>query len=396
VISTYSHRRGILSILQLSPNASRDAVAQELLKWSSEDFEDEAAQNGMCATAMRSFDEWKNHFQAHAIQDAPPVQLLKLNDTPERKPLIITNNEYKGPLTGMRVLDLTRVIAGPVCGRTLAAHGADNLWITSCNLPSLPVFDADTSRGKRTTQLDLKSDAGQNTLHNLVQNCDIFLQSYRPGGLEEMGFGPIELAKSRPGIVSAGLRAWGWDGPWQKRRGFDSLVQTASGFNADEALAFAIARGGKPDGILAPRPFPVQALDHSSGYLLAFGIAAALSKTITEGGSWEVRVSLACVGNWIRSLGRLGPTGFTNARPLPKRIYPLDPEIAELSMEIPIRHAKGALGAHDVGEELMSNDSPSVMTALKHSAIFDKPSHILIEAPIRLHMDHPMWLPSIS
>ncbi|KAF8503218.1 CoA-transferase family III [Hysterangium stoloniferum] len=390
------HRRGILSILQLSPNASRDAVAQELLKWNSKVFEDEAAQNGMCATAMRSFDEWKNHPQAQAIRDAPPVQLLKLNDTPKRKPLPVTNHEYKGPLTGVRVLDLTRIIAGPVCGRTLAAHGADNLWITSRNLPSLPVLDADMSRGKRTTQLDLKSGDDQNTLHKLVQSCDIFLQSYRPDGLEEMGFGPIELAKSRPGIVYAGLRAWGWEGPWQKRRGFDSLVQTALGFNADEAVAFAMTKGGKSHGILAPKPFPIQALDHSSGYLLAFGIAAAFSKIITEGGSWEVRVSLAGTGNWLRSLGRLGPTGFTNATPLPKKIYPLDPEIAELSMEVPIRIAKVALRTHEAAEELMSKDSPSIMTALKHSAILSKPSHILIEAPIGLNMDHPMWLPSAT
>ncbi|KAF8584687.1 CoA-transferase family III [Ramaria rubella] len=272
------HREGILSILGLSSGVSRETVAQAIAKWNSRQFEEEAANRGMCATAMRSFDEWDEHPHALAIRDTPPVQLIKLSDAPPRNPFSAAHG--KGALDGVRVLDLTRVIAGPVCGRTLAAYGADVLLVTSPNLPSLPNLDADTSRGKRTTQLDLTTIAGRDNLRSLIRDADVFLQAYRPGGLAEKGFGPTDLARIKPGIVCANLTAWGWEGPWKKRRGFDSLVQTATGFNVAEAQAFASYQG-EADGIVTPKPFPVQALDHAAGYLLAFGIAAALCKTIT-------------------------------------------------------------------------------------------------------------------
>jgi hypothetical protein len=124
----------------------------------------------------------------------------------------------------------------------------------------------------------------------------VFLQSCRPGALAARGFGPARLAEINPGIVCASLSAYGAAGPWRDRRGFDSLVQTASGFNQAEAAA-----AGEPK----PRPLPAQALDHASGYLLAFGILAALHRRATEGGSWEVRVSLAGTGRWLRGLGRV-------------------------------------------------------------------------------------------
>lgn len=181
------------------------------------------------------------------------------------------------------------------------------LWITSPKLPSLPALDVDTSRGKRTTQLDLTSPADLARLKHLAQDADVFLQSYRPDALAAKGLGPENLAKLRPGIVYAQLNAYGWRGPWRDRRGFDSLVQTATGFNVAEASAF---------GQTEPRPLPFQALDHIAGYMLALGICAALCKRTTEGGSWEVRVSLAGVGRWIRSLGRLPVTSVM--RPLPK------------------------------------------------------------------------------
>ncbi len=165
----------------------------------------------MCATAYRSFDEWNAHPQAEALRGLPPVTLTKIGEAPKRRP-----TGGARPLDGIRVLDLSRVIAGPVAGRALAAHGADVLLVTSPHLPALPVLDADTSRGKRTTQLDLNTPEGRTKLGELCEEADVFLQAYRPGALEAKGFG---VSVGSPGMVYASLNAWGWDGPWKDRRG---------------------------------------------------------------------------------------------------------------------------------------------------------------------------------
>lgn len=373
-----SHKAGILSILGLDSGATRQAVSDALIQWNSKEFEDEAARNNMCATAFRTFQEWNEHPHGQAIKNTPPVQLIKIADAPKRMPIAQTFE--RGPLQTIRVLDLTRVIAGPVCGRTLAAHGADALWITSRKLPSLPSLDPDTSRGKRTTQLDLTSQEGRDTLFNLAKEGDVFLQAYRPNGLHEKGFGASALANLRPGIVYASLRAWGWDGPWQNRRGFDSLVQTATGFNHDEAIAFASFKGITEE-IIKPKPFPVQTLDHAAGYLLAFGIQSALCKTITEGGSWEVRVSLVGVGNWVRSLGRLGPEGFNNVQEIPPNQKYLT------RLRIPSSSKKGIPTSNNEAE--LEED---YMIAVKHSAILEETPGNVTEAPVSLARDSPIWI----
>jgi crotonobetainyl-CoA:carnitine CoA-transferase CaiB-like acyl-CoA transferase len=212
------------------------------------------------------------------------------------------------PLAGIRVLELTRVIAGPVCGRSLAAHGADVLLVTSPTLPAIDTLVVDTGRGKLSTAIDLRAPGGQAALAALTRDADIFLQGYRPGGLAGLGFAPADTARLSPGIVHVSLSAYGPRGPWAGRRGFDSLTQTASGFNQAEAEA-----AGDPS---TPKPLPAQALDHAAGYLLAFGALAALQRQMQEGGSWHVEVSLARTGQWIRSLGRI-PNGL--ACPAPTR-----------------------------------------------------------------------------
>ena len=194
-------------------------------------------------------------------------------------------------------MDLTRVIAGPVCGRTLAAHGADVLRISAARLPRDPLMlEIDGGRGKRSAFIDLKEPQGRADLEARIQNADVFVQGYRPGAMDANGFSPERLAELRPGIVSVSISAWGHEGPWSHRRGFDSLVQTASGINHGEAQSA---------GIDGPKPLPCQALDFASGYLMALGAMAGLHKRATEGGSWRVRVALARTGRWLQSLGRI-------------------------------------------------------------------------------------------
>jgi len=286
------HRDGVLRLLDCAPE--RAAVAAALRSRQAEAFEAEAAEAGLCVTALRSFAEWDAHPQGRAIA-AWPLRLSRIGDAPpEKLPPGVR------PLAGLRVLDLTRVIAGPVCGRTLAAHGADVLAITAAHLPSMAALEPDTGRGKRSARLDLRQAGDRARLQALVRQADMFVQGYRPGAVASLGFGPEALARLRPGIVAVSLSAYGDAGPWRGRRGFDSLVQTASGLNVAEAQAAGEAR---------PRPLPAQALDHASGYLLAFGAMTALHRRATEGGSWLVSVSLAGTGRWLRSLGRV-PDGL--------------------------------------------------------------------------------------
>ncbi|MDO9711396.1 CoA transferase [Paracraurococcus lichenis] len=298
------HRAGVLRLLGCE--GTRAAVGKALQDWEGFAFEQSAAEAGMCVAAMRSFAEWDAHPQGRAVAALPPLRIERIAEAP---PVPLPNAGAR-PLEGIRVLEATRVIAGPVCGRTLAAHGADVLHISAAHLPSFDDLLPDTGRGKRTAALDLRTEAGRATLRGLAAGADIFLQGYRPGAVAGHGFAPEALAAARPGIVCVSLSAYGEVGPWGGRRGFDSLVQTASGFNHAEAVA-ADAEPADP----APRVLPCQALDHASGFLLAFGALAALLRRAEEGGSWLVRVSLAGTAQWLRGLGRIeGAFGM----PVPK------------------------------------------------------------------------------
>jgi crotonobetainyl-CoA:carnitine CoA-transferase CaiB-like acyl-CoA transferase len=229
--------------------------------------------------------------QGQAIARLPLFTIDEIGDAPA-EPLPADNR----PLAGIRVLDLTRVIAGPVCGRALAAHGADVLLVTASHLPAMQQLVIDTGRGKLSTHIDLRESSGREALAALVRDADVFVQGYRPGAIAAFGFGPKDIARIRPGIVYVSLCAYGHEGPWGGRRGFDSLVQTASGFNAAEAEAFSANE---------PRPLPAQVLDHATGYLMAFAAMSALARRAEGGGSWHVRASLAQTGYWLRQLGRI-------------------------------------------------------------------------------------------
>lgn len=241
---------------------------------------------GGVAAALRTGDEWRAHPAGRAVRGLPLVAVDRIADAPaHRLP------PADRPLSGVRVLDLTHVIAGPVCGRTLAVHGADVLHVGAAHLPTLPPLVLDTSWGKRTTHIDLRDAGGLATLRALVADAHVVVQSFRPGSIAARGLGPHELAELRPGIVVVDLSAYGHAGPWRRRRGFDSLVQMASGI-ADA-------------GAHAPRPLPVQALDHGTGWLAAGAVITALRRQRDIGGSWWLRLALARTGAWLDDLGRL-------------------------------------------------------------------------------------------
>ncbi|KAG5635570.1 hypothetical protein H0H81_010774 [Sphagnurus paluster] len=370
------HRAGILRLLSLpsTPAPNRADVSHALSTQSASAFEAAAASAGMCAFALRTAAEWDAHPQAHALRGAAPVEVRRIGDAPKR---IIPGGGagIERALQGIRVLDLSRVLAGPVAGRTLAAHGADVLRIVSPSLPALPLLDTETSLGKRTAHLDLTSTSACGTLAALTRDADVFLQAYRPGALAAKGFGVDEVARLRPGIVYAELCAWGWEGPWKDLRGFDSLVQTATGFNIDEGEAYRAFTGSETPA--SPRALPMQALDHAAGYLLACGIAAALCNTITEGGTWHLRVSLAAAGAWLRSLGR-ADIGLGHA--FPPRQAPPHPEIAALC---------GTWVMHDREGEGKLRGRAKDITAVRQAGVL---SLTPARAGEVLGMDEPKWL----
>ncbi|MBW8270835.1 CoA transferase [Caldovatus aquaticus] len=285
------HRDGVLRLLGCGYD--RAAVSAALARWTAEEFEAAAAAAGLVVTMARTTGEWDAHPQGRAVAGLPVLLIERIGEAP---PTPFPAGPPRRPLEGVRVLDLTRVIAGPVCGRTLAAHGATVLNVTAAHLPFTPTLVMDTGRGKLAAHLDLRSEAGRAALRGLAAQADVFVQGYRPGAIAGHGFAPEQVAAIRPGIVCVSLSAYGHAGPWAGRRGFDSLVQNANGMNLEEAAAA---------GETKPRPLPCQALDHASGYLMALGAMAALLRRAREGGSWHVRVSLAATGHWIRSLGRV-------------------------------------------------------------------------------------------
>src|SRR6266480_4953721 len=214
------HRAAVCKVLNC--RAERDDVQAALMQWDAEAFETAAYAGGCVVAMMRSYDEWSALPHAKALAELPLISIDKIGEAaPKPWP--------KGdrPLAGIRVLDLSRVIAGPVAGRTLAAHGADVMLVSGPDLPAIPWLTIDTGRGKLTSFVDLKSEQGRGSLRDLLAGADIFSQGYRPQALAALGFSPQNAARISPGIVYVSLSAYGHAGPWAERRGFDSLVQTA-------------------------------------------------------------------------------------------------------------------------------------------------------------------------
>jgi crotonobetainyl-CoA:carnitine CoA-transferase CaiB-like acyl-CoA transferase len=285
------HRAATLKILGVpeDPEAVRKAVAQ----WDALELEEALIAAGSAGGMVRTMEEWAQHPQAAAVASLPLMEIVKIGDSPP-EPLPSGDR----PLSGIRVLDLTRVIAGPTCARTLAEHGADVLKITGAHLPSIGRQEYDTGHGKLSAHLDLRTEKDKEILRGLVREADVFSQGYRPGTLGNRGFSPEALAQMRPGIVVVSLCAFSHVGPWASRRGFDTVIQSVSGIVARQGELFP---GDKP----GPQFYPVSAIDFLTGYLMAFGAMVALARRTREGGSWLVRISLAQVGRWLVERGQV-------------------------------------------------------------------------------------------
>ena len=293
-----NHRAAALSVLGVAED--RDAVTKAVAKWNAQDLEDAIIEAKGAGGMVRTMEEWTKHPQAAAIANLPLMEIVKLSDSPpEALP------EGSRPLSGVRVLDLTRVLAGPTCARTLAEHGADVMKITGAHLPNIGYQEYDTGHGKLNAQLDLREMKDMETLRELVSQTDVFSQGYRPGTLGGRGLSPEELAELRPGIVYISLCAFSHMGPWASRRGFDTVVQTVSGITNRQGDLFPGATPG-------PQFYPVSAIDYLTGYLMAFGGMVALNRRVHEGGSWLVRISLAQVGRWLVSQGEIPEANLKN------------------------------------------------------------------------------------
>jgi crotonobetainyl-CoA:carnitine CoA-transferase CaiB-like acyl-CoA transferase len=286
-----NHRAAALGVLGVAED--RAAVTRAVAGWNAADLEEAIIAAKGAGGMVRSQAEWAGHPQAAAIAALPLLEIVRIGDSPP-EPLPAGDR----PLSGIRVLDLTRVLAGPTCARTLAEHGADVMKITAAHLPNLGYQEWDTGHGKLSAHLDLRAPGDLETLRGLVREADVFSQGYRPGSLAGRNLSPEELAALRPGLIYVSLSAFGHTGPWASRRGFDTVVQTVSGMTARQAEVVP----GKTAG---PQFYPVSAIDYCTGYLMAFGAMVALARRAQEGGSWLVRISLAQVGKWMVDLGEV-------------------------------------------------------------------------------------------
>ncbi|MEV5665190.1 CoA transferase [Streptomyces flaveolus] len=305
------HRRRLLAALDLPDDPA--LVAAALGERSATEVEEAVYAAGGLAVALRTPAQWAVHEQGVAVARHPLVARERLDSAPGR---VFTPAPagVASPAAGLRVLDLTRVIAGPVATRTLALLGADVLRVDPPGLPELPDQHADTGFGKRSAALDLTS--GGAAFEELLAGADVVVTGYRPGALDRFGLSPHALAERRPGLVVAQLSAWGTDGPWARRRGFDSLVQAATGIAAVEGSAER------------PGALPAQVLDHGTGHLLASAVLRSLTDQSREGGSRLVRLSLARTAAWL--LEGVRPDGTGGARREPAGAYPgPEPWLAE-------------------------------------------------------------------
>ncbi|MGE0623649.1 MAG: CoA transferase [Pseudomonadales bacterium] len=280
--------RGLLALLGVEDD--RKAVGRAIRRRRAAELEDAIAAAGLCGARVRSAGEWDESVPGRLLGSRPVVEIVQVGDSdPEPVPGTATR-----PLAGTRVLDLTRILAGPTCARTLAAYGADVLRVGGEHLPSIPLFVVDTGFGKRASHLDLRSSSDASLLKRLIRQADVFSQGYRSGAMERLGFGVTDVATMRPGIVYVSINCYGHEGAWRPRPGWEQLAQTVTGMAVTQ---------GEHLNQSGPTLLPAAVNDYTTGYLAAVGALAALSLRAERGGSYWVRVSLARTAMWVRSLG---------------------------------------------------------------------------------------------
>jgi crotonobetainyl-CoA:carnitine CoA-transferase CaiB-like acyl-CoA transferase len=278
------HRERLLSVLGTS--AEPVAVAQAVSRWPAVQLENAIFEAGGCAAAVRTAEEWRANAQGMVVNAMPLLEMQPVGSAPAGLPDPAPDSTL--PVSGLRVLDLTRVIAGPVCTRTLGALGADVLRIDSPHLPEMATQRVDSLAGKHSALLDLRQPSDRARFDALLAEAHVVVQGYRPGAMAGLGLSPEALIARHPGLIVVSLSAWAERGPWTERRGFDSLVQAASGIAVCEA-------GPDPQ----PGVLPAQLLDHVTGYLAAAAALVALGNRQALGRGWHARVSLAQTAAWL-------------------------------------------------------------------------------------------------
>ncbi|MCW5718528.1 MAG: CoA transferase [Bauldia sp.] len=268
----------------------RAGICAAVAEWDSEQLDEALAEARTCGAVVRSAEEWRRMEQGDALSRLPAVEVLRIGDAPP-----VPLPAGGAPLEGLRVLDLTTVVAGPTCARNLAQHGADVLHVCAPGRTERQPFEIDTGHGKRSTLIDLRSVAGQERLAGLATEADVFVQGYRPGAIAGLGFGPADVAALRPGIIYVSISCYGPVGPLAPRRGWEGLAQAATGLTID--------RGDAP-----PRLAPGSVCDYITGYLAARGVLEAILRRAEEGGSWHVRTSLCQTGMWLAGLDKVDET----------------------------------------------------------------------------------------
>jgi crotonobetainyl-CoA:carnitine CoA-transferase CaiB-like acyl-CoA transferase len=301
---------GLLGLLGLGSESveDRDAIAAAVQRWDGDGLEEAIAAAGLCGALVRSPAEWQRHPQGAHLAMLPAVTVERIGEGDPGPPVADADaaRERPGPprpLDDIRVLDQTRVLAGPTCGRTLASLGADVLRVSAPHLPSIDPFVIDTGHGVRHSLVDLRNAPGRAAVAALVRHCDVVVQSYRPGALDRYGAAVQDLVEMRPGVVVVQISCYGSTGPWAGRPGWEQLAQSVTGVSWDEGTG----DGGAGDQV--PSLLPAAATDYTTGYLAAAGAVHALRRRDTEGGSWLVRASLAQTAMWIQGAGLVSDPG---------------------------------------------------------------------------------------
>ena len=285
-VGTYAHHRdGALNLLNCANNA--EAIAAAVARWEGLALEEAWAEARLPGIMARTAAEWAEHPQGQLLAAMPTISIRRIGDAP---PEPLPRGER--PLSGLRVLDVSHVIAGPAAARGFAEHGADVLRVSAPLQPDPTPQILNTGIGKRSAYLDLKQADQAERARGLLAQADVFVQSWRPGAMERLGFGAERAIEARPGLIYVTVSAFGTTGPWGARGGFEQLGQAAAG------VAIVEGEPGKP------RLVPTYLLnDYLTAYLATTGGLAALLRRQREGGGWHVHVSLARTSMWVRSLG---------------------------------------------------------------------------------------------